>query len=170
MEILMVKMKATFVPILFFSFIVCGCQHPSESERAGEVVGGASGALLGAQIGAGTGQLVGVGVGAIVGALVGGTIAHDTANNHTDTKSKKQIAPSPKSQGIVPSPVSQTHVKSPQSKSTKHAAWIKKNGRNRCYREYTHQGVIDGKPVTIHGTAHMNADGTWYVPDCPHAK
>lgn len=166
----MVKMKVTLVPILFLGFIVCGCEHQSDSERAGEVVGGASGALIGAQIGAGTGQLVGVGVGAVVGALAGGAIAHDATENPVCAESKKQIVPSPVSQVTVSSTVSEAHVKRQRSKGTKHAVSSKKNGRSRCYREYTHQGIIDGKPVKIHGTAHMNADGTWYVPDCPHAK
>ncbi len=157
----MVRINVAWLPVILLSVGVCGCEHASDNERAGEVVGGASGALIGAQIGAGTGQLVGIGVGAVIGALAGGAIAHDASKDPLDTQRKERI---------VPPPVRQVEVEKPRYKATKHTVASKKNGHSRCYREYTHQGIIDGKPVKIHGTAHMRADGTWYVPDCPQAK
>lgn len=141
--------------ILALGFAVGGCETMSH-EQQGEVIGGVLGGVLGSQVGDGSGRTAAIIVGTIAGAMIGRHIGQSM----DDTDRMKAAAALR------------------DSRTDERTTWVNPDTGNRYVltptrtyketsgpcREFTLDATVGQQAdQEIHGTACLQADGSWLV-------
>ena len=148
-------MKKNILSLVALSLLLSGC-NMGPGQGLGQIAGGGIGALLGSQVGGGRGRLVATAIGAVLGATAGGMIGKGF-----DDRDKQEVSCAASDALNTGQPV---QWKNPQNG---HHGEIRPQpvqyDQGRPCRRFSHLAYIDGKPVTIHGTAYQAQDGSWHV-------
>ncbi len=124
-------------------------------EGVGKVVGAVTGAAVGSRIGKGDGRTAATIVGAIVGYMVGGSVGRSM--DDADRACVGQAL----EYGHDHQPV---QWRNPDTGAAYTVTPTKTYQADGSYcREFTRQGVIDGRRQTLYGTACRQADGSWKI-------
>jgi len=124
-------------------------------ETVGKVVGTMAGAAVGSNIGKGDGRTAATIVGAIVGYMVGGSVGRSM--DDADRACVGQAL----EYGHDRQPVTWRNPDTGASYTvTPTSTYSTSSGY--C-RDFTREGVVDGRRQTLHGTACRQADGSWKI-------
>jgi len=141
------------VTALAFALGLAACETPPTKEQKGTVAGAVVGGVVGSTIGGGTGRTVAIVAGTIAGAVIGGKIGAkmDEADK---LKAAQALESAPTGQG--------TTWKNPDTGAqyTMTPTKTVETSTGPC-RDFTVNGMVDGKPETVQGTACRQADGSW---------
>lgn len=125
-------------------------------EAVGKVVGAIAGAAVGSNIGKGDGRTAATIVGAIVGYMVGGSVGRSM--DDADRACVGQAL----EYGQDHQPVAWRNPDTGASYTVTPTSTYAAADGGYC-REFTREGVIDGRRQTLHGTACRQADGSWKI-------
>jgi surface antigen len=146
-------MKIKFIHailIINLFLVACGGGMPSK-QTTGALIGGLGGGIAGSQIGSGRGRDVAMVVGTLLGAAVGGAIG--SSMDQTDVL-RTQNALNTGQTVTWQNPDTQAQYTVTPTRT------FKNNFSQNC-RDYTTVAIINGKREELHGTACLQADGTW---------
>lgn len=119
----------------------------------GTLVGAGAGAAIGSQIGSGTGQLAAVAIGTLIGGYIGGSIG----------KTMDDVDRMKMNQALETQPTGRSYSwQNPDTGASYTVTPTRTyDGQSGPCRDYTTEGIIDGKREVIHGTACRQSDGSW---------
>jgi surface antigen len=148
-------MNKKIISLVMITTLLAGC-NMGPGQGLGQIAGGGIGALLGSQIGGGRGRLVATAIGAVLGATAGGMIGKGF-----DEGDKKEVSYAASDALNTGQPTQWTNPHNGHRGEIRPQPVYYDQGRP-C-RKFSHLAYIDGKPVTIHGTAYQAQDGSWHV-------
>jgi len=120
----------------------------------GGVIGAATGGYVGSKLGKGDGKLAATAVGTLVGAVIGRAVGEQLAQAE-NTCFSQTFEHVPDRETIV----WRDNRRDAEYRVTPERT-IKTASGEYC-REYTAKATVDGRPVTRHGTACRQPDGSW---------
>ena len=139
--------------LLAAGFALAACETPPTKEQKGAVAGAVVGGVVGSTIGGGTGRTVAIVAGTVAGAVIGGRIGQKM--DEADRLKAAQALES--------------------TKTGEHATWKNPDtgaqytmtptrtyeAKGEPCRDFTVDGIVDGKSEKIQGTACRQEDGSW---------
>jgi surface antigen len=149
------RTKSICSVILCCGFCLSGCNTPPTQEQGGMVIGGILGGALGSQAGGGSGRTVATVLGTLAGSVVGGNVGRsmDDTDRLKVAHSLESVRTGVPAQWRNPDTGNQYMVVPTRTYDS---------AGTPC-REFTVDGVIDGRKEKIYNTACRQADGSWRV-------
>ncbi len=147
--------NALIVLTLTSALLGSACTTGPTKEQTGTVVGGVLGGVLGSQVGSGRGQTAATIIGAIAGGALGGSVGRSMSE--TDRLKAAQALEKTRTG-------ENARWRNPDTghQYTVTPTRTYQSAEGPC-REYRMNGVIDGRPEVIEGTACRQNDGHWRV-------
>jgi surface antigen len=132
---------------------LAACETPPTKEQKGTVAGAVVGGVVGSTIGGGTGRTVAIVAGTVAGAVIGGRIGQkmDEADRLKAAQALEQTRTGEHTSWKNPDTGAQYTMTPTRTYEAK----------GEPCRDFTVDGVVDGKAEKIQGSACRQQDGSW---------